>query len=381
MEKKYDLVAQIMLGTVIKENTLLISPNKQEIGNIIKIVSSYFLSSFPEKKVIIALSENSLYEKYSSFLDGETLSSKYIIIRSKENEEERRKKYSNYPVIIASSKLLHNDIYRGFLSPDECSLIILDDAKVAKGRHAHVMLLKIFRQNNLKVRIFALTRNFFSSTEELEQVLTNLLITKIEYRKSSTQNFTKEEKIITVPLNKELYEFIFELNRIIDEYRTFLENEGIEYPLTVRREFSKFLARVKSEYSKDSQEVIIRKTIELINFLTLKETIESLGIKAGISFLENLQKKDEDKDMKQTFVRLKYKFSRTPVFFELLEELQRLAERVSHPKFKRLNQLVETLNKKSVYSKFLVVCPNSFVLKEIHRLLENKGIPVVNIFE
>ena len=255
-------------------------------------------------------------------------------------------------------KLLRNDILRQMISPDSFSLLFFSDSDMVRGKHASVQLIEIFQKNAFFVRIAGLILNRIQSIEELDQICENLLITKIEYIEEKNQNVYSSNKLfeekITVPINKPIYEFCYEINRYIREYQTFLKEKGVDKPLAVRKEFPDFVMNLRNEYNPDQQQILIRKAIELINFLSIKELVESSGPLAAISYMERLSRggQTESEDRLSTLIT---KFSRTPVFSELLTEIRKLSTNTQHPKLERLKELLIALKTKTGFKRFYII--------------------------
>ncbi|MCG3217155.1 MAG: hypothetical protein KAS63_10535 [Candidatus Heimdallarchaeota archaeon] len=373
----YDTYSQVVLGTVVKENTLLIHPSSFENDNIIRLLIEFYITSNPDSKIGIILSDTDLFSQY--VLKCSKINENKVnlsIITSNDSLEKRKDNYAKSNVFIITPHLLKNDIFRNFLSPTKFSLLIIEDAFLAKGKHAIVKLLEIFHQNNISTRIIGFTPFNFNKIEVVEEVCSNLLITKIEYGlKEKPGYFTKNERIISVPINKPIYDFCFEINRYIREYQTFLKDQGIEKPITLRKEFPSFIMYVRSNFEFDHQQVLIRKAIELINFQTLKDLVESSGIEAAIKYLENLQNKHEKLEGEEDKLNsLHSRFVRAPIFQEFMNELKELSKTTDHPKFDRLIQLITELKEKEESTNFLVVANNKTVEKNLINYLKTENL-------
>ncbi len=378
MTLDYDTYSQIILGTVTKENTLLILPPNYSTKRITRILMDYFSTSEPNHKVAILYPDMKRREIVESNEAQSSNGPKISIIKST-SVKVRKEQYVNSDVIIMTPHLLRNDIFRQLVSPKDFSLIIVEDAHLAKGKHAIVKLFEIFHQNNIFVRTVGYTSFFFKDFQEIDDVCNNLLITKIEFGKEKSFILTSlesnfNEKVITVPINKPMYNFCSELNRYIREYQSFLKKKGVNKPLTVRREFPDFIMQIRKEYNHDQQRILIRKAVELINFQTLKELVEASGVNSAIKYLNNLEMKNKETKGDEKVSSLHSSFVRTPIFRELLVELETMAEKTDHPKFQRLVQLVNELKEKKQFSNFFIIVNNKTVIKNLSSFLKNSGL-------
>jgi len=380
MKDDTDTFSQVVLGFVSKENTLLFLIPSYDRTIITSLLVKYFIKNHPELKIGIILPDDDLFREYDEkFKDEGTDSLPYSIIKSSDSEETRIELYKEKSIFIITPHLLRNDIFRKFISPNDFSLLIFDQVQVIKGKHASVKLLEIFHQNNIMVRTVGFTTHALNKVDDILEICSNLLTMKIELyenfspRVAYESTKTKEQTII-VPLNKPIYDFCFEINRYVREYTEFLKSKGIIKPVTVRKNFPQFISDVRSKFEQDEQQVIIRKTIELINFQILKDLIEASGVKAAIRYMENLQSRVVKSEEAEYIKNLHINFVRTPIFTEFLEELNQISEKTNHPKFARLKQIVHQLKLKRNFSQFQVIASNKSVLASLPSYFDEIGM-------
>ncbi|MBY9000331.1 MAG: hypothetical protein KGD64_05420 [Candidatus Heimdallarchaeota archaeon] len=380
MKDKGDTFSQIVLGVASKENTLLFLTPSYDRTNISSILIKYFLKNHSELKIGIILPDTDIFSEYYSKLISDKEESCLIsTVDSSDSDDIRKEKYTKDSIVIITPHLLRNDIFRNFISPKQFSLLIFDQAHLAKGKHAIVKLLEIFHQNNLMVRTIGYTSHNLNKVEEIVEICKNLVIMKIEIyenfsSRAAYENTKTKEQIIIVPLNKPIYDFCFEINRYIREYAVFLRSKSIIKPETVRKNFPQFISDVRSRFEQDEQQIIIRKTIELINFQVLKDFTEISGTKAAIRYMENLQSRVVKSEEAEYIKNLHVNFVRTPIFNELLEELKRIGEKTNHPKFARIKQLVQQLKLKRNFTKFQIIASNKSVLASLPAYFDEIGM-------
>lgn len=380
MKDKGDTFSQIVLGVASKENTLLFLTPYYDKSQVSLILIRYFLKNQPEQKIGVILPDTDMFDEYYTKLSAEKEEVFQLTkVNSSDSDDSRREKYSKNNVLIITPHMLRNDIFRKFISPNQFSLLIVDQSHLAKGKHAIVKLLEIFHQNNIMVRTIGYTSQSLSKTEDIVEICKNLLITKIEVYenfspRAAYENAKTKEQAIIVPLNKPIYDFCFEINRYIREYTEFLKSKGIIKPITVRKNFPQFISDVRSKFEQDEQQIIIRKTIELINFQILKDLIEASGTKAAIRYMENLQARVVKTEEAEYIKNLHVNFVRTPIFTEFLEELNQISEKTNHPKFSRLKQLVHQLKMKRNFSQFQVIASNKAVLASLPAYFDEIGM-------
>ncbi len=382
MSQTDNTYSQIILGTLVKDNTLLVFPHYIDLNPILSLVLRFFKEKEPDKKIGIVLDKSESLSIFKEFIDHYSTQINISLLSSTLALEKRKRMYDEGEILVVTPQLLRNDILRQMISPESFAFLFFANAGQVKGKHASVQLMEIFQKNALFVRIAALVQERINSVEDLTEICEKLLITKIEYieekdQKVSSLYKTFEEKI-TVPINKPIYEFCFEINRYIREYQSFLEDKGINKPLAVRKEFPDFVISLRKEYDIDQQQILIRKAIELMNFVTIKELVEASGPTAALSYMERLKKREEDQE-EDKLSSLTTKFARTPIFDEIFSEIRKLSELTQHPKLERLKQLILSVKNKTNFKRFYIIANHKSVFTEIADSLEEIGLKAKNL--
>ncbi|MCE7741706.1 MAG: hypothetical protein GOP50_04550 [Candidatus Heimdallarchaeota archaeon] len=380
MNQADNTYSQIILGTLVKDNTLLVFPQYVDLNPILSLLFRYFKEKEPQKKIGIILNKAESTSIFQEFIKIYSSQINFSQIKSSQSLESRRDKYTKGEILLITPQLLKNDILRQMITPEDFAFLFFSDAILVKGKHASAQLMEIFLKNAIFVRTAGLVQERFQSTEELEEVCEKLLITKIEYIEAKEQPsslYKPLEEKVTVPINKPMYEFCFDINRYIKEYQVFLKEKGVNRPLAVRKEFPDFVMSLRKEYDSDQQQVLIRKAIELMNFVTIKELVEASGPKTALSFMERLKKRDEEEEDK--FSSLTTKFARTPIFEEIYSEITKLSEVSHHPKLDRLAQLILSARNKTNLKRFYIIANHKSVLSELADKLKDIGLKSKNL--
>ena len=380
MNQTDNTYSQIILGTLVKDNTLLLFPHYIDLNPILSLLFRYFKESMPEKKIGLILNKSESVSIFQEFINDKSSQWRVEEIKSSQNLELRKRKYAESDILLTTPKMLKNDIFRQMISPDSFALLFFTDANMIKGKHSSAQLMEVFQKNAIGVRTAGLIQESFHSLEELVEICENLLITKIEYIEETeqiTSLYKNVEEKITVPINKPMYDFCFEVNRYIKEYQTFLKEKGIIKPLAVRKEFPDFVMSLRKEYDVDQQQIIIRKAIELMNFINIKELIEASGPTAALNFMRRLKQREQSEDDK--FSSLTTKFARTPVFDELFSEVEKLSSNTLHPKLDRLAQLLLSVRSKTGLKRFFIVTNHKSVLPELAEKIKEIGLKSKNL--
>ncbi|MHA1199774.1 MAG: hypothetical protein ACTSQF_10640 [Candidatus Heimdallarchaeaceae archaeon] len=372
--------SQIILGTLVKDNALLVFPQYIDLNPILSLLFRYFKDKEPQKKIAIILNKSESVSIFQEFINIHSSQINFSQIKSSQSLESRKDKYCKGEILLITPQLLKNDILRQMITPEDFAFLFFSDAILVKGKHASAQLMEIFQENAIFVRTAGLVQERFQSTEELEEICEKLLITKIEYIEEKNQPsslYKPLEEKVTVPINKPMYEFCFDINRYIKEYQVFLKEKGVKRPLAVRKEFPDFVMSLRKEYDSDQQQIIIRKAIELMNFVTIKELVEASGPRAALSYMERLKKREENEEDK--FSSLTTKFARTPIFEEIYSEITKLSEATHHPKLDKLAQLILSARNKTNLRRFYLIANHKSVLPELAEKLKDIGLKSKNL--
>lgn len=373
--------SQIILGILIKDNTLLIFPQYIDLNPILSLLFRYFKGINEQKKIGIILNKSESISIFEEFVNQHSLDISIKKITSNLSLESRRKNYAEGEILLITPQLLKNDILRQIVSPDDFAFLFFSDANLVRGKHSSSQLIEIFQKNASLVRIAGLIQEKFQMVEELEEVCEKLLITKIEYiedKEFSSSFYKPQEEKIEVPINKPMYEFCYEINRYIKEYQNFLQEKGVNRPLAIRKEFPDFIMSLRNKYNYDQQQILIRKAIELMNFITIKELIEASGPNTALVFMDRLKRRDED-EKEDKMSNLTSKFARTPVFEEIYSEVRKLSELTSHPKLERLSQIISNISSKTNLRQFYIVANHKTALQEIADKIKDMGLKSKNL--
>ncbi|MHA1401675.1 MAG: hypothetical protein ACTSQE_15095 [Candidatus Heimdallarchaeaceae archaeon] len=361
------LYYQMVLGTVSKDNTLLILPSNFNKTGLVSYLSTYFLEKYSDKKIAIVISNKSSINCYSELLKTTEQQNIASFVSGEIKLEERKKLYQSSSILVVTAHILHNDMLRQAISPFDFSLVVFDNAKLAKGSHAYSKLSEIFRTTRTTYRFVGISTPSFQRVDDLIDVCKTLLITKIDY-KSKDDPFIQFclssylNRKIVVPLNRELNDFIVFLNSHIRRYIDYLDQRGITNPHTLRSNFRFFINEVKDKFDdSDIQQHLIALGKNLATLQSLKDTVESSSIDAGLELLTELENK---KTYNHSLVN-------TGLYAQLVDRLQDLRESTLHPKLKRLLQLLKDLTSNFNLCKFLVITNNKITAKKIADFLSS----------
>lgn len=362
-----DTYSQIILGLTSKENLLLLHPVNLDKENIILSLIGHYSLKHPDKRIAIIIPNSNLKKEYGKYLENkENLEKKVYFPSSLESTEKRKKSYSQNKIVIITPHLFHNDLLRKNLNSNDFSFLIFDHAHTIKGKHASVKLLEVFYQTNSLVKVMGFTAYPFAKEEEIAEICSNLMITKIEFCRSDNpmiQNslLKSNEKHVVVPLNKPIYNLVYDLNRTLKEYETLFRKKLDLNPFTIKSKIKKLSEKLHLEYGFTEADGYIQKMVEYINIQNIKEILEIFGLRAAKQYILFQRKKVLEGNSSAYLYEWRQRFVNSRFIKDLISEIELLETQTEHPKISRLIQLISNLREKKSYSRFLVIVNNKTI--------------------
>lgn len=88
-------------------------------------------------------------------------------------------------VVFCTPQTLWNDVRKGVCPYDNITCLVLDECHKATGEHDIVKVLKFMRSKKLKFRVLGLSATPGSSAQQVQEVVSNLGVSTIEFRSES----------------------------------------------------------------------------------------------------------------------------------------------------------------------------------------------------
>ena len=139
------------LNNILHSSTLLVLPTGMGKTPIELMAVADKIYQSPNKKVIFLAPTNPLlaqhYKDAIKFLNIPEES--IIMINGGINWEKRQEMAKNAKLILATPQVIRNDVNRGSLSLVNCSLMVIDEAHHASGKHAMTQVADLYlKQSN-----------------------------------------------------------------------------------------------------------------------------------------------------------------------------------------------------------------------------------------
>ncbi|KAJ3288554.1 hypothetical protein HK104_008100 [Borealophlyctis nickersoniae] len=119
--------------------------------------------------------------------------------------ELRRLSWMSKRVFFLTPQVMQNDLNRGTCPAKKMVLLVVDEAHRATGNHAYCEVVRELRRHNEQFRILALTATPGSEVKTVQNVVENLLISRIEIRTEDSLDIKpyihqRNLELVTVPL-------------------------------------------------------------------------------------------------------------------------------------------------------------------------------------
>lgn len=142
-----------------------------------------YLRWFPELKVIFMAPTKPLVAQQIKACCGITgIPPLHVAILLDKTRKNRAAIWDEKRVFFTTPQVVENDLAMGIVDPKSVVLLVIDEAHRAKGNYAYNNVVKFLDRFNKAYRILALTATPASDVEGVQEIVTNLLISKIEVR-------------------------------------------------------------------------------------------------------------------------------------------------------------------------------------------------------
>ncbi|NXK42999.1 FANCM protein, partial [Piprites chloris] len=283
----------------------------------------------------------------------------------------RRELWNTKRVFFLTPQIMVNDLTRGTCPAVDIKCLVIDEAHKALGNHAYCQVVRELSKYTSQFRILALSATPGSDTKAVQQVISNLLIARIEVCAEDSpeiQPYSHERQVekIVVPLGEELVGIQNTYIQVLEAFAGRLIRMGVlaRRDIPNLTKYQIILARDQFRKNPSSQHVGIHQGIIEGDFalcislyhgyeLLLQMGIRSLfiylwGIMDGAKGLTRTKNElGRNEDFMELYQHLRDVFSDTPVAPEAggvcrgKTALEKKKEFIySHPKLKKLEEIV-----------------------------------------
>lgn len=200
-----------IVRTALKHNTLVCLPTGLGKTFIAAVVMYNYTRWFPRGKVVFMAPTKPLVSQQLMACSGITpLDSAQICeMTGKISPNKRCKEWKEKSVFFLTPQILRNDLDTGKCTAENIVCLVIDEAHNARGNYSFCSVVKKIAESTKHFRILALSATPGKDTRTVQEVLCNLLISKLEVRTNESidvaafTHATKTETIV-VKLSAEL---------------------------------------------------------------------------------------------------------------------------------------------------------------------------------
>jgi ERCC4-related helicase len=140
------------------------------------------------------------------------------------NVSSRKKLWKTKRIIFATPQIIQNDLTNQVISPEDISLLVIDEAHKATGNYAYTQCVKYMSENSQgNFRILALSATPGNNLDTTQEIVNNLLISAIEIRTETsedikTHTFDRSKEPIIVELGDKITKIKTEFIKVFNIY-------------------------------------------------------------------------------------------------------------------------------------------------------------------
>ena len=280
---------QINLASqAIKENCLVVLPTGLGKTTVALHVIADFLSKRKGGVLFLAPTRVLAHQHYE-FLKNNLKIDDIALVTGEDLVAKRKKLWLN-SVICATPEITKNDLDRQIVSPDQFSLLIIDEAHRTIGDYAYSGISERFR--NTDVRIVGMTATLPSEKEKATEILQTLRISSIAQRSEESPDVKPyvqqtETQWITVELPPEMKEVQTLLKAALDSRYQELKRLGLN--LSDNKSLSQLL-RVREFVIRQNRRAA-KPLFTAIRITHALNVFESHGVTSFLRFCQRTQEK------------------------------------------------------------------------------------------
>tara|TARA_B100001758_G_scaffold82940_1_gene70538 strand:- start:1874 stop:3541 length:1668 start_codon:yes stop_codon:yes gene_type:complete len=298
----------------------------------------------PHKKVIFLAPTNPLlsqhYKDAKKFLNIPEES--IIMINGGINWKKRQEMAQNAKLILATPQVIRNDVNRGSLSLVNCSLLVIDEAHHASGKHAMAQVADLYLKQSNQGLILGATASPGSTDKAIINLINRIGSSNIFSMEKNnplvkpyvsqlesiiiTMDLPKKLEDLSIPLKKWLEEMVEQLRRVgVYLHKGVITTSGLND--SMRR--ASFLIDRKSQHGWNSMKLIADsiRVLQLINLITTQGIISTRNyMRRIIGQFENGEKKLSRLVNKKEFIDLKQEISNMHEIHNKMEKVVQLVK-------------------------------------------------------
>ncbi|KAJ3423846.1 fanconi anemia group m protein [Anaeramoeba flamelloides] len=209
--------------TAIFHNTLVVLPTGLGKTFIAAVVMYNYYRWFPTGKIIFMAPTKPLVEQQLNAV-SETVNipkEDSCVVTGKILSKKREHLWETNRVFYGTPQTVYNDLRDGLCTASQVVCVVIDEAHKATGNYDYTRVIRHLLQHTDQFRVLGLTATPGEKRQQIQQVIGNLLIAKLEFRSDETDNLNPDN--VTQYIKKrEIVELTISLrkNKAIREIRS-----------------------------------------------------------------------------------------------------------------------------------------------------------------
>ncbi|KAI9014695.1 P-loop containing nucleoside triphosphate hydrolase protein, partial [Gaertneriomyces semiglobifer] len=338
-EYQYNIVSHCLFA-----NTLVALPTGLGKTFIAAVVMYNFFRWFPEGRIVFMAPTKPLVAQQIEACH------KIVGIPQSETEELtgstspdlRKLSWLRKRVFYLTPQVMQNDLQKETCPAEKVVLLVIDEAHRATGNHAYCEVIRELRKRNEHFRVLALTATPGSDTKTVQQVIENVLISRIEIRTEDSLDIKpyihqRKLEIVTVALSQQILAIRGTLNGILKGYINRLCKAHAFY-----RSAPESVGRYELLMARDKWRAESRGKVA--SAMTLAQAIQLLmqhGIRTSYVHLNGYVEEAQKPNARVSRARMELLKNRN--FQQVLSHIRKMMDApdyCSHPKMERLVSLI-----------------------------------------
>ena len=376
------LYQQIILGTAVGKNTLVVLPTGLGKTALAFLLSIQRLTIYPNSKILMLSPTKPLCEQHVDtfrkhlYLPPE----KIVLFTGSVSPEKRAELWKEAKVVISTPQGLENDVINRRVKLEEVSLLIFDECHHATGDYSYVWLADQYEKTSRFARILAMTASPGSDIETVQEICNNLHIERVEVRTEEDPDV--KPYIQNVKINWVKVEFPPEFKAVQKHLKDCVKSKLIEaqnYGYCSRSDLGKgqmiqLQGELQQKISSGEKYFEILRSISLIaEALKVEHGLELLESQ-GIIQLHNYLKKIQHEAITSTVKAVK-NLAIDPNFKSALHLAEELVKNnIEHPKIPKLKELILQQIQEQSDAKIIIFTQFRGSAEEIVKLLNSMNI-------
>lgn len=308
-------------------------------------------------------------------------------LTGKQNKAQREKAYKSARIFFMTPQTLANDLSQGLLDKSKITCIVFDEAHRATGNYAYCKIISQLKNAQIGFRVVALSATPGPNVESIQQILTNLCISKIEARDeedTDVKQYThfKDIEVIKIEKTSEINELENLMKQVVAIPQGFLQSFHF-LPSTKNQSLNKMVIlnsqdKLKTEAFKHNSKEL---SIAFSNFSSLLSLLNGLsmllthGMESFKAFCEKFKESAIEKKGRKQIIE-------SEPFKKLTAYLSKMGDSKNHPKLEKMLEILHSFFQCPEHEKSQVIIFTLFVnsAQEICQYLSKDAIISAEIF-